>query len=327
MQSWEGIMGTTLKNLGMKWWSHWRGDAMPHAHNGVTVSLDELLQLRAHAAGLDPLRQRKVMTLMAGGYHSGLRGRGFDFAETRHYLPGDDIRSLDWRVTARYGIPHTKVFQEERERPVFILVDYAPSMYFGTRTAFKSVVAARAAALLTWAASVRGDRVGGAVFNGALQRELRPSGRRGALRLLNAVAELHAQNTSQTTPYDLNHALKQARQVVRPGSLVCIVSDFYALNTDGEKSLQALASHTNVLGLFIYDALEAVLPPPGYYTVCDDGHRLSFDSSITALRAAYEAQFNARYARVQHIFMRRGLRLLSLATHASLSTILREEIK
>jgi uncharacterized protein (DUF58 family) len=323
-----------LANIGKRekhmisWRAAWQRQAQNHkvtqSEQGVSVSLDELLHLRVHAAGLNLAQQRQVMSLMAGGYHSGFRGRGFDFAETRHYQAGDDIRTLDWRVTARYGIPHTKVFQEERERPVLILTDYTPSMYFGTRVAFKSVIAARAAAMLTWAAVVRGDRVGGAVFTGAQQRELRPTGgRRGALRLLHYLAELHSQTGSAAMPYDLNHALAQARRVARPGSLVCIISDFHALHEEGEKALQALAKHTNVLGLFIYDALEATLPPPGRYVVSDGTQRLNFDSGAKSLREAYQRQFATRYVHLQELFLQRGLRLLALATDASLPAVLR----
>ena len=117
-----------------------------------------------------------------GGYVSPYRGRGMEFEEVRAYQPGDDIRNMDWRVTARTGRPHTKLFREERERPVLFLVDLGPSMAFGTRVAFKSVVAARAAALLAWAARDNGDRIGGIVFAGKRHRELRPAAReRGML--------------------------------------------------------------------------------------------------------------------------------------------------
>ncbi len=144
---------------------------------GVILGSEELIRLRSQASlpGLAP--QRRVMTTQTGPYASPFKGRGIDFAEVRAYLPGDDIRNIDWRVTARTGQPHTKLFREERERPVLLLVDLGASMRFGTRVAFKSVLAARAAALLGWAAVGHGDRVGGVVFAGQEHQELRPLGR------------------------------------------------------------------------------------------------------------------------------------------------------
>jgi len=118
-------------------------------------------------------------------------GRGIDFEETRIYQPGDDIRTMDWRVTARTGKPHTKVYREERERPTFFLVDYNPSMFFGSKVAFKSVIAAKTAAILAWAAAREGNRVGGLVFSGNLLRTtpLKASSH-GVLPLLKSLANV-----------------------------------------------------------------------------------------------------------------------------------------
>ena len=115
--------------------------------DAIIPSLESLLRLRAEARSLG-LSQRNMAAHQAGGYRSAFRGRGIDFEEVRVYQPGDDIRIMDWRVTARTGEPHTKVYREERERPVLFLVDQGASMMFGTQVAFKSVIAARIAALL-----------------------------------------------------------------------------------------------------------------------------------------------------------------------------------
>ena len=130
---------------------------------GVTAELNELIALQRYAQ-IGHYRP-KGRSLRAGQHLSKLRGRGMDFAEVRHYQAGDEIRHMEWRVTARTGRPHVKLYQEERERPVIILADFSPSMYFGTRLAFKSVVAARLAALLAWTVVKQGDRVGGLLFS------------------------------------------------------------------------------------------------------------------------------------------------------------------
>jgi len=141
----------------------------------IQATLGELIALRRELRG-NPLRPRRaVRGLLAGAHHSRFRGRGMDYLESRLYQPGDDIRNLDWRVTARSGKAHTKLYQEERERPVVVLVDLGPGMFFATRGRFKSVIAARAASFLGWSAVAHGDRIGALLFNGE-HRELKPRG-------------------------------------------------------------------------------------------------------------------------------------------------------
>ncbi len=165
-------------------------------YRGAFTRLRDLIWLRYAAKQasreLDNLIDNKTANPLAGLMTSRFRGRGIDFAEVRVYQPGDDIRTIDWRVTARTGVAHTKLFQEERERPVLLLVDQSSSMYFGSRVMFKSVLAARTAALLAWAVLERGDRIGGIVFSEHGHREIRPRRNKHAvLRLLN---ELHGFN-------------------------------------------------------------------------------------------------------------------------------------
>jgi len=295
------------------------------AQTGVRVDLDELIQLRLQVKRLELSDRRRVMSFLAGGHLSGLRGRGVDFLETRHYQPGDDIRAIDWRVTARSNRPHTKVFREERERPVLFLVDYGPRMWFGTRVAFKAVVAARAAALLAWAVAGHGDRVGGFVFSPTWHQDLRPAGgRRGVLRLLRTLSIGNTPAAGLTEGSHLGQALAQARRVTHPGSLICILSDFSGLDAEAETHLHRLAQHADVLGLFIYDALEQQLPPPGVYPVSDGTATFSLDSHSPALRHRYQQQFAQRYAELHKRFLQRGLRLLPLATHQPVVSALQQ---
>ena len=159
--------------------------------SGIEVDVDDLIGLRFRAQRLELGIARRARQTMTGAHDSRFRGRGMEFAESRIYQPGDDVRSIDWRVTARTGRPHTKLFQEERERPVILLVDLGASMFFGTRKAFKSVLAAETAALIAWAAMHGGDRVGALVAGRSAHMELKPvAGRRGVLRVLRALAAL-----------------------------------------------------------------------------------------------------------------------------------------
>ena len=158
--------------------------------DGIHLTAAELISLRprCHALRL-PMRQAAASAL-AGAYRSRFRGRGVDFLESRNYQPGDDIRNMDWRVTARTGKPHTKVFQEERERPVLVVMDASPSLFFGTKTRLKSVAAGQLAAAVAWSAVRRGDRIGGFLFAPGKHRELRPAGgRRGAMRMIQGLVD------------------------------------------------------------------------------------------------------------------------------------------
>jgi uncharacterized protein (DUF58 family) len=172
---------------------------------------------------------------VSGEYLSRFKGRGMEFAESRPYQPGDDVRNLHWRVMARTGKPFTKLFREERERPVFVWVDLRRRMFFGTRRAYKSVVAARAAALIAWAASRHGDRIGGVLFSDGSHEEIKPArGKAAVLYLIRRLAEHPAWDDRDGSHDDGERSMRDAmirlRRVVRPGSLVFLLSDFANLD-------------------------------------------------------------------------------------------------
>lgn len=263
--------------------------------SGVRVSGGELLSLRFSARHLSLRGVRLTGSTLAGAQHSRLRGRGIDYQESRAYQPGDDIRTMDWRVTARSPHPHTKVYREERERPVIVLVDFGPGMWFATRGAFKAVIAARAAALLGWAAVREGDRIG-ALLSAGVHHELRPTGgRRGALRLIQRlVAAAPDTAPERAAGGAFGVALERLRHVTRPGSLVFLLSDFFALDDDGERHLAKLRQHNDVVACRITDPLEQAPPPPGRYGFTDGWRDGILDTRARRTRAAY-AEYCARH--------------------------------
>lgn len=242
--------------------------------DGIHVTAAELIALRARCNALRlPMRQPAASAL-AGAYRSRFRGRGVDFVESRNYQPGDDIRNMDWRVTARTGRAHTKVFQEERERPVLVVLDASPSLYFGTRLRLKSVAAGHLAASVAWSAVRRGDRVGGFLFAPGRHRELRPAGgRRGAMRLIQSLVDWlqPVMDGTQLTP--LSEALERVRHAARPGSLIVVISDFFSLDDDCNRHLSRLRKHNDVIGCQVLDRSEQQLPE-GRYPI-SDGHTSS----------------------------------------------------
>jgi uncharacterized protein (DUF58 family) len=281
--------------------------------SGIRASLTELIGLREQARRLDLAPRGRVLATRTGGHLSRFRGRGMEFDESRVYQPGDDPRNMDWRVMARAGTPHVKLFREERERPVWLLVDQGPSMRFGTRIAFKSVIAARAAALLGWAAVDRMDRVGGLVFDEGRHLERRPAARTaGLLPLLERLSEPTAEGGRGYG--SLADAGAHLARLVRPGSLVAVISDFAAVRPDAAPWLAELAAGTELMLLLVHDPLEAAAPPPGLYPVSDGRRRGVLDLTRVQSRERYDRRFESRLETLELVARRHRAHLLTLAT-------------
>ena len=285
--------------------------------NGISVSLDELIKLRAQGISLS-LASGHGSALMSGAYRSMFRGRGMDFEEVRAYQPGDDIRRMDWRVTARSNRPHTKLFREERERPVLLCVDSGASMRFGTRVAFKSVQAIRAAALLGWAALENHDRVGSMIFANTEPLETRPaSGKRALLHCLHLLATASVSPPAAAEDAAFSEVLLRLRHLARHGCLVILISDFSGLDRAAEQHLSALAQHNEVLAIRIFDPLEAELPPPAHYAFSDGRHIHSLWTSDPATRARYRSEFETRSDYLTTLCRHHGIGWLSISTTAA----------
>ena len=293
---------------------------LDHIYEGaspVSVSQAGLIRLAgpARAIALNVLR---VNSLQTGAYVSRFRGRGMEFDESRPYQPGDDPRSIDWRVTARSTTAYTKLFREERERPVLIAVDLRSNMHFATQGCFKSVNASRAAALLSWAAHHRGDRLGGLIFGDTTHRELKPRlGRRAALRFVHELVE-HAdwvQRDSDTRNEDaLTQAMSALRRVSRPGSLVVVISDFAGFSRAAQSYLSSVARHNEVLAVFLSDPLERELPPPGRYRLVSPHDELAIDTYAAPARRDYEHAYEERLEELETFCHRYGVHLMPMST-------------
>lgn len=295
--------------------------AGPDPFHGVVASLAELVATRPRTPGGFGAA-RRVRAHMLGGHRSSYRGQGMEFDEVRAYHPGDDIRTIDWRVTARTGRTHTKLFQEERERPVLMLADARASMRFGTRGCFKSVLAARAAALLAWTGIAGGDRVGGLV--------LAPSGiaafppdrsRRRILGFVKRVAEATAEPAGGPEP-GLADALLRLRSMTRSGTLVFLLSDFADFDADAAREVEHLSMQSEVKALFVCDPLEAAMPPAGLFPVSDGVTVARLEVERSQSRAAYAGLFARRRARIETVCRDRGMLFLPLDTAGDLVEVL-----
>ena len=296
-----------------------RHDSLPADASPVSVTQSALIRLSgpARALALDVLR---VKSLQTGAYVSHFKGRGMEFDESRPYQPGDDPRSIDWRVTARSSEAYTKLFREERERPVLIMTDLRSNMHFATQGCFKSVNATRAAALLAWAAHHRGDRLGGLVFGDTRHRELRPRlGRQAALRYVHELvghpdwAIRADQGTADTEP-PLTQAMAMLRRVAHPGSLVIIISDFIGMSRAAQSYLTGIARHNEVLAVFLSDPLERKLPPPGRYRLVSHDEEMAIDTFARGARSDYRNAFEERLHEFDVFCHRYGIHLMPLST-------------
>jgi len=300
----------------------------PQQGDGIHLTAAELIALRprCHALRL-PMRQAAASSL-AGAYRSRFRGRGVDFLESRNYQPGDDIRNMDWRVTARTGRAHTKVFQEERERPVLVVMDASPSLYFGTRRRLKSVAAGQLAAAIAWAAIKRGDRIGGFFFAPGRHRELRPAGgRRGAMRMIQGLVDwLEPRQIDGDTNEPLSAALERVRHAVRPGSLVIIISDFFSMDETCNRHLSRLRQHNDVIGCQVLDAAEHQLPQ-GRYPISDGENSSVLDMGQQGSRSRYEAMRTSHLKEPRRMFQKHQCGWLVLGTDDDPVDVLGRELR
>lgn len=225
------------------------------------VSLDSLHSLKSQAARLSLKRIKRNQALLTGAYHSQTVNRGMDFSEVRLYQPGDDVRNIDWRVTARTRVTHTKCFEEEKEKPVITLLDQRSTMFFGSQQ-FKSVYAAELCALINWAALKQGDRSGGLVAGRMGIHTIAPGNSKTMSHWLQLIVDANRTlgQASQDPDPSLHDMLDQLKRSATPGTELYIISDFYGLNEASQALLYQMSRHCIVTLLWLVDPLDQHLP-------------------------------------------------------------------
>lgn len=317
----------------------------PHIFNpaleplrGAYLELTELTAARLSAGGLAPHRRQRTLGQLLGDLRSSLRGRGLEFEEVRGYQAGDDVRNIDWRVTARAGRPFTKLFREERERPLLLVVDQRQPMFFGSHTCFKAKLAGYLGALLAWAGLQQGDRIGGLIFGNDGRHEIRPRrSRKTALLWLNALHDFNRRlrrdthlagsgDAAKDNAASLVAALADLRRIARPGSAIFIISDFAgAEDPQVRELLYSLARHCEITAVYVFDPLERELPPPALYMVTDGVQRTVLDSGARAVRARHRESFEQRRAALQQLLAGVGIPLVDAPTDQPPLAIFRQQ--
>lgn len=295
-------------------------DSQPSSDDGkVYCSLKQLMDLRWTVQSIKLPKTKKISRPQSGAHLSKFRGRGMEFSEVRVYQPGDDVRSIDWRVTARRQTPHTKLFNEERERPLLILCDQSQSQFFGSQHSFKSVRAAEAAALFAWTALQHNDRVGGIVFSDHGHHEMKPArNRKSVMRFLNLIKDFNqALSIDMPSPekdFSIDDVLTECIRLSKPGTLIVIISDFSKLSSHSEKLLAKLAKHNELLMVHTFDPLEYQLPVNGIYPVSDGTETLVIDTSKDSLKRNFSDLVQKRQHELKRICTRLNAPLIELST-------------
>ena len=273
----------------------------------IHVTLEHLRGLEGTSRGLSFLPRQPSASVINGHHASRLRGRGLNFEEMRNYLPGDDVRSIDWKATARTGKPHVRVFTEERDRPALLVVDQRMSMFFGSRLNMKSVTAAEAAAVAAFRIKGAGDRVGGIVFDDERQVEFAPRrSARAVYALLEATAEmnlaLHADREVDTEPGDLNRVLKSVARLAHHDHLVVIYSDFDGIDEATHRHLAGIAAHNDLILVLVHDPAAVALEEDARMQVVfgDGVMQAEIDLSSDRARQALSGFSKQRLERILH---------------------------
>ena len=284
----------------------------------IHPTLDELVRLQFDARGFSLLPRQPVTSLLNGRHASRLRGRGLTFEELRDYRPGDDIRSMDWKATARLRKPHVRVYSEERERPVLLVVDQRSTMFFGSSRTTKATAATEVAALAAWRALDSGDRVGILIFTDDDVVEIKPHrSRTNVLRICHELVQANARLSATRTVHgstSLNDALRRAVNIANHDHLVILVTDFDGADSTTRKHATYLAAHNDVLAVMIYDPLGIRLPVQGQMAATDGRQQIAVPED-GQFEDRFEAAFRDRCDALREKLTAIRIPILPICTH------------
>ena len=284
----------------------------------VITSLDDLILMDEHASSFHKISQkRKVSHILAGKHASKMRGRGLDFSEVRKYVAGDDIRNIDWKVTARTKVTHSKVFTEEKEKPTFIIVDQSLPMFFGTKKYTKSVIAAKLAAIIAYWSFKQGDRIGGLVFGNQKPDLIAPKrNHKNILQLFGKIVEQSKKNiNAEDTDFDqrLSETIKKVSSVISHDFFVVIISDFNRYNPKTIEYISKIALHNDILLAHISDPFERKVPA-SKFVVGNRSKQLILDGRKTKIKDRYNKLFQDNFMQFQQKMDGYGVPILEFNT-------------
>ncbi len=290
---------------------------------GVYVTLDELVRLGVSAKGFSFLPRQPIQSVLSGRHASRLRGRGMDFNELKPYQQGDDTRNIDWKATRRSGKSYVRVYNEERDRSVWVLVSQQSGMFFGSSLQLKSVSAAHAAALSLFRVIGVGDRVGAIVYNDS--RVSMFKAQKNQQNVMRILQEIVLQNNSLNASLSsmdvadksgqLNAALKHVVAAARHDDLIVLIGDGSGVNGQAMQHITRLAAHNDILALMIYDPLEQKLPEQGSLLFSDANQFVDINTSDRNFQRRFTALFADKLLRLESASRSRAIPLMKISTH------------
>ena len=298
---------------------------------GIYADLAGLVETQYQARGFSFLPRQPIHSLLSGNHASRLRGRGLNFEEIRRYLPGDDIRQIDWKATLRTRKTQCRVYTEERERSVLLVVDQRITMFFGSVKNMKSVTAAEMATLAAWRVLAQKDRIGAIVFNDSRIAEIRPRRNRSTvMQIIQAVLE-----QNQALSHDagirsnremFNEALHRCERLAKHDCLVCIVSDAFGNDEESRHVATRIARHNDVIFAFVFDPLEAELPNAGSLVFSDGTQQLEADTSNKRICERFKTTFAEKLAAGKQFLLHRETPVIPLSTNVGVAEQLRQKL-
>ncbi|RFM27315.1 DUF58 domain-containing protein [Deminuibacter soli] len=293
----------------------------PAAHNyppEVVTSMSDLMRFEYLVQARHLLPGHTVFSLLTGTHTSKLRGRGLDFEEVRRYVYGDDIRNIDWRVTAKTGTTHSKVFNEEKERPTFIVLDQSSAMFFGSKRYVKSVSAAHVAAISAFYTLKRGDRAGGIIFNESHYDYVPPKRNKALVQhylkcIVAQNALLPQRKQVQRDPHLLNNMLQVTRSLVTHDYVIPVIGDFSAMDATTRRHLLALSNHNDVILIHVYDPFEQALPD-GRLVLTDGKKQLTWNNKKRHAGKLFAAHFREMQTAMTAEFRHYGIPVVFFST-------------
>ena len=311
--------------MGIKSWLGIKDNVIKEG-NGLSVSLEELMNMRRYVPYMQGKKRQKTFSCQAGDIKSAFKGRGMEFEEIRAYNLGDDVRDIDWRVTARKEIPYTKLYAEEKDHQIYVWLDLSAPMLFGSKKELKSVAASKIAALLGWVALENKDRFGCVIYDGAESHLYKPQNSRAMLlAILKKIAQ-SGKKVLYKPAYSkeaLLKSLKILEQSVKSRSGVFMLSDFTSVDEDVQKELAALSKKSKLYLVNIFDVLEENPPKAGEYMAEYKGKRLIFDSTPKVYKHDYFAYFANKRKKMRDFCVRFGCQLVEFRTDADIVTNLK----
>lgn len=284
----------------------------------IHVDLAHLRALKGRARSITFRPRQPSHSILNGQHASKIKGRGLNFEELRHYAIGDDVRTIDWKVTARTGAPYVRVYTEERDRPVLLVVDQRMSMFFGSKLNMKSVTAAEAAALAAFRVRAKGDRVGGIIFDDVGMTEVRPQSSARALnRFLDDLAQANCKlnaDAPSITPIPLSQPIRAAARIAKSGGLVIVFSDFDGFDAETEKNLRSIAQHNELILFSVSDPTSEQLPPDLNIVVSDGELQAQINVGDKTVRHRLAEYSSGRLASLLEFSSRYGVPVVPLSS-------------